>query len=273
MNQGLARIVTAVIGIPLVLGAIYYGSWLFFGFVVLIALVGQVEFVYLLRRSGWHASAFWSLLVGLAWFAQYLVDWWQAALIVVLLMFGASILYTGVFRSLERFSGTIAALVYPAIMVGFLIDIRWKANEVLGSQDAFWLVLMLFCLIWATDTGAYYTGRSMGKHKLAPSVSPNKTWEGTLGGVFFAIAAAAIFKTQLLPQLTWMDVGILSLLGGVWGQLGDLLESAFKRAAGVKDSASILPGHGGILDRFDSIIFTVPAYYLYLLHFTPFLGG
>ena len=87
-----------------------------------------------------------------------------------------------------------------------------------------------------------------------------------------AIATATLFKTQWIPELSWIDVVVFAFLAGVWGQIGDLLESAFKRAAGVKDSASILPGHGGILDRFDSIIFTAPAYYLYLSELTSLLA-
>jgi len=272
MSQGVARILTAVVGIPIVVGAMYYGSWLFLGFIVLIGLVGQVEFVHMLRRSGWNVSVVWALLGGVLWFSRYMVDWWQEGLLLLALLFGVSLLYTGVLRSLERFAGTLAAVVYPTVFVSFLIDIRWNAESSLGSENSFWLILMLFSLIWATDTGAYYSGRTFGKHKLAPSVSPNKTWEGTIGGVVFAVAVAALFKTQLLPMLSWVDVSALALLGGVWGQLGDLLESAFKRAAGVKDSANILPGHGGILDRFDSVLFTAPAYYLYLSHMTSFLA-
>ena len=135
------------------------------------------------------------------------------------------------------------------------------------------MILLLLCLIWATDTGAYYTGKTFGKHKFAPSISPNKTWEGTLGGLALACVVAAAFKETLLPDLTWLDAGILALLGGGWGQMGDLFESAFKRSCGVKDSGTLLPGHGGVLDRFDSLIFTAPAYYLYLSQATSLLGG
>jgi len=128
-------------------------------------------------------------------------------------------------------------------------------------------------LIWVTDTGAYYTGKSIGKHKFAPSISPNKTWEGTIGGLVAAILAAVAFKLFILAFLTWTDVFALALLGGFWGQLGDLLESAVKRSADVKDSGSLLPGHGGVMDRFDSLIFTAPMYYLYLVHISGLIGG
>ena len=124
--------------------------------------------------------------------------------------------------------------------------------------------MTLIVLIWVADTAAYYTGKSMGRHHLAPTISPKKTWEGSIGGVLGAFLAAAAVKLFVLEFLGWLDVGALALIGGAWSQVGDLVESTFKRAAGVKDSASILPGHGGILDRFDSLIVAAPLYYLYL---------
>lgn len=272
MNQGLVRILTALVGIPLIVYTVYVGDWVFFAFIALISLVAQMEFVYMLRRMGWQVSLTWSWLLSLSWLCKYFVEWWQTPLLIVVMLFAASTIYTGVRRSIERFAGTLASMVYPVIMMSFMIDIHWQASQANGLDAAFLIVLMLLCLIWATDTGAYYAGRTLGKHKLAPSISPNKTWEGTIGGVVLAIATATLFKTQWIPELSWVDVVVFAFLAGVWGQIGDLLESAFKRAAGVKDSASILPGHGGILDRFDSIIFTAPVYYLYLSELTSLLA-
>lgn len=273
MTQGVARIATAVVGIPLILGSIWVGGWLFYGLISIIALLGSLELCRMFGKIGWKSSPTWSVLLGIAVLSRFWIPQWDGILLGVVIVFAISTVITGTHGSLERFAATIAGAVYPVWLISYLIDIRWGAQEVMGNPEAFFLMLLLFCLIWATDTGAYYTGSSIGRHKLAPSISPNKTWEGTIGGLIVSFGVAALFKVTLLTDLTWMDAGVLALLGGVWGQLGDLLESAFKRGAGVKDSASLLPGHGGILDRFDSLIATAPAYYLYLKYATQFIGG
>ena len=125
------------------------------------------------------------------------------------------------------------------------------------------LLLGAFILVWINDTGAYIVGKNFGKQKLFPSVSPKKTVEGFLGGLFFACVASyfiALF-TETLDSTHWLA---LAIVVSVFGTIGDLIESKFKRQAGVKDSGVIMPGHGGLLDRLDSIIFTAPFFYLFL---------
>ena len=119
-------------------------------------------------------------------------------------------------------------------------------------------------LAWAADTGAYFAGRALGKTPLFPRVSPKKTWEGAVGGAVAVVVAIGIIRTLAIPHMGWGHVVALSLIGGPAGVVGDLVESAFKRASGVKDSGSILPGHGGILDRVDSLLFTAPVTYVYV---------
>ena len=273
MSQGLKRIATAAVGIPLVLGLVWAGGWYFFGFIVVVALGAQFELLDMLRKAGWDVRITWSLLIGASLFLRHVVPVWEANVLIVVLLFCVFQLRSGPDHIQERISGGILTALYPVFFLSFLIDIHLGAAGALGSESAFWLILLLLCLIWATDTGAYYTGKTFGKHKFAPSISPNKTWEGTLGGLALACVVAAAFKETLLPDLTWLDAGILALLGGGWGQMGDLFESAFKRSCGVKDSGTLLPGHGGVLDLFDSLIFTAPAYYLYLSQATSLLGG
>ena len=125
------------------------------------------------------------------------------------------------------------------------------------------LLLGVFVLIWINDTGAYFVGKNFGKQKLFPSVSPKKTVEGFMGGLFFACLASYFIATftDTLDFTNWL---ILSIIASVFGTLGDLIESKFKRQAGVKDSGVIMPGHGGLLDRLDSIIFAAPFFYLFL---------
>ncbi len=125
-------------------------------------------------------------------------------------------------------------------------------------------VISIFAMIWICDSAAYYAGMAMGKHKLFPRVSPNKSWEGTISGFIFSIIAAIAAKYLVLEYLTLTNALSLGIIVGTFGQLGDLVESLFKRDAGVKDSSSILPGHGGVLDRFDSLLFAAPIVYLYL---------
>lgn len=129
------------------------------------------------------------------------------------------------------------------------------------------LLLFALTIIWASDTAAYFTGRAIGKHPLAPHISPKKTWEGSLAGLIASLAVAYAFHYWLtipLPHLFAM-----ATLGNIAGQLGDLLESAYKRSAGVKDSGGLLPGHGGILDRIDALILCIPVIWYYLVLVNP----
>ncbi|MEP7219062.1 MAG: phosphatidate cytidylyltransferase, partial [Bacteroidota bacterium] len=118
--------------------------------------------------------------------------------------------------------------------------------------------------IWTCDSFAYYAGRSFGKHKLFERVSPKKTWEGAVAGAIGGVAAMIGMQQWFLPYLTVGDAVVIGFIAGVFGQLGDLAESHMKRDAGVKDSSQIIPGHGGIFDRFDSLLFVAPLVYIYL---------
>jgi phosphatidate cytidylyltransferase len=273
MKQGVARIVTAVAGIPLVLGLVWLGGWFFYGLICVIALLAMYELVRMMHGINWPVSIVWSLILGACVLLRPVVSDWEAWMLGATLVFAVFQLRTGPDRWLERMAGTVMGAVYPVLFISFLIDLHWGASDWLGSSAAFTLILMLLCLIWGTDTGAYYTGKTFGKHKLAPSISPNKTWEGSVGGLALAFGVASLFKLFFLPELTWMDAAVLAVLGGVWGQMGDLMESALKRHVGVKDSGAMLPGHGGMLDRFDSLIFTAPAYYIYLVYISDLIGG
>jgi phosphatidate cytidylyltransferase len=133
---------------------------------------------------------------------------------------------------------------------------------------------LLFALLvnWAGDTGAYFAGRAFGKHKLAPEVSPKKTWEGAAASVVASVVVAGGYVLTLIPEIPAVHVVVLAILANIAGQLGDLVESAMKRGAGVKDSGAILPGHGGFLDRVDSTLFALPVTYAYLRFFLYYMG-
>jgi phosphatidate cytidylyltransferase len=125
-------------------------------------------------------------------------------------------------------------------------------------------VIALFVSVWVCDSAAYFAGRAFGAHKLFERVSPKKTWEGAVAGVAGAVAAFVAAKFLVLPYLSVTSAVICGIIVGVIGQLGDLVESLLKRDAGVKDSSALIPGHGGVLDRFDSILFSAPIIYFYL---------
>jgi phosphatidate cytidylyltransferase len=137
--------------------------------------------------------------------------------------------------------------------------IRLDQDSVIGGR----LLILIFMIVWAADTAAYFGGKAIGKHKLSETISPKKTWEGFYFGFLGALFAAVVAKLVFL-DLSWPKIIVISLLACLFGQIGDLFESAIKRHCGVKDSSSILPGHGGILDRFDSFLFAVPVAYLIL---------
>ncbi|MBU1056278.1 MAG: phosphatidate cytidylyltransferase [Proteobacteria bacterium] len=150
----------------------------------------------------------------------------------------------------------LMGLIYIPLFLSYLILIR---N---GSDGIAWIYFLLI-LVFAGDTGAFYAGTYFGKHKLCPSVSPGKTIEGSLGGLGLNIVAGGIFKYYFLSSYSWGISILLFICVGIAGQIGDLFESELKRSAGVKDSGSILPGHGGILDRIDALLFAAPVAWVF----------
>jgi phosphatidate cytidylyltransferase len=139
----------------------------------------------------------------------------------------------------------------------------WKCAILLREIGPYWLLFAL-AINWVGDIAAYYVGKSIGKHKLAPRVSPGKTWEGAAASIVAALAFGAVYLHRFAPGVSWIEALAISALSNAAGQFGDLAESALKRGANVKDSGTLLPGHGGLLDRVDSALFTMPAVYVYL---------
>jgi phosphatidate cytidylyltransferase len=166
-----------------------------------------------------------------------------------------------------EFRGGRLADLFPraALLVFGLVYVygAWKCAVLIHAFSPKWLLFALG-LNWIGDISAYYAGRRFGRHKLAPSISPGKTWEGTVAALALAALAGYFYLGRFLPQTPPWQAVALSAAVNVLGQAGDLAESALKRGAGVKDSGALLPGHGGFLDRFDSSLFTLPAVYFYL---------
>ena len=147
--------------------------------------------------------------------------------------------------------------------MAFLTDLRVVPGY--SEQEALILTVTVLVLVWASDVFAFFTGSFFGRHALAPSISPGKTWEGFLGGIGGALLAVGILNLTLEMPLATIHILILALVCTLSGAIGDLAESRFKRVAGVKDSGIILPGHGGMLDRFDGIIVAAPLSYMYII--------
>lgn len=292
MSNNLLRILTGVIGIPVVVGLAYLGGWPFLALVAFVALLAQFEVYHLLRAAGLKPRVTLGLVLGALVLLHHMVPAALGAAIALLVL---AIAFSPFERSRrtdeggdrtkvaegggpESMAATLFGVVYPAALLGFLAMIRggaaapgglaFESDALAGMRitdsDAFALTISVLILVWTTDTFAYFVGRAIGKRPLAPSISPKKTWEGTIGGAVSAVAAGIVLKLTLLSFLAWPHVIVVALLCGVLGQLGDLAESKMKRAVGVKDSGTLLPGHGGMLDRFDSMIVVAPAVYLYL---------
>ncbi len=209
--------------------------------------------------------------------------------LILALIFTPLLLAVELFRNrgsaMLNIAATIFGSMYVSLFFGSLIGIRELfvpedfpvyahfsitgvavGEEAVATIDRWggWTVVVLFASIWACDSAAYFAGRAMGRHKLFVRVSPNKTWEGAVAGLLFAVGTFLLGKALLLPYLTPGQAVICGLIVGLFGQLGDLVESLLKRDAGVKDSSTLIPGHGGVLDRFDSLMYISPLFYFYL---------
>jgi phosphatidate cytidylyltransferase len=158
---------------------------------------------------------------------------------------------------LELIIRQLQGIIYIPVSLGFLVLIR------LGHSGTIWIFLLL-AIIFAGDTSAYYVGSYLGRHKLSPTISPGKTIEGAIGGLTANLVVGAIGKAFFLPDLAWSLSILFFLAVGIAGQLGDLFESEMKRSSNIKDSSNILPGHGGILDRIDAILFASPVAYVFI---------
>lgn len=301
MSNNLLRILTGLIGIPIVVGLAYLGGWAFLALVAVMALMAQHEVYHLLKAAGLAPRVTLGLVLGALVLLHQMVPAALAAAIAVLVL---AIAFSPFDRATstngdtgrpelavaaggpQSMAATVFGVIYPTALLGFLAEIRGGGDASVGTASeagafavtsvtdgqAFALTIAVLILVWTTDTLAYFVGRSLGKRPLAPSVSPKKTWEGTIGGALSAIVAGIILKLTLLPFLGWPHVVVVALLCGSLGQLGDLAESKMKRAVGIKDSGALLPGHGGMLDRFDSMIVVAPSVYLYLRYVAGILG-
>ena len=263
------RVLTALVAVPILLYTVWNSTPYFFvGLSVIAMTLGLHEFYALASNMGFRPFKVGGYIGALAVAAAFVRDqpeWITAALVLlVLVSFAASLLRPAELNiGLPSVSATVLGVVYAAVLAGFLIGVRVTADTAATPKLAARLLTTFFAMVMMTDTGAYYTGRSVGRHKLAPLISPGKTVEGSIGGFASAILAGLICRLAFFPQIPVIHVILLGATIGVVSQVGDLAESLLKRGAGVKDSGSVFPGHGGMLDRLDSILFCAPILYFY----------
>jgi phosphatidate cytidylyltransferase len=266
-----ARIVAAAVFVPCFAIIAWRGEFYFVVLVNYIALAGSWEFHRLLEAKGIHGQKGTAFAGGLAlpWLA-YLHGgaWADFGLAVLVLGSLTQELWRPVGESLVRSAAGLLGVLYVAWLSSHLVLLRELPHVVGRSYHlGFELVMLVFLLTWMSDTGAYAVGSLIGRHKLAPRISPGKSIEGACGGLLFAILAGVLAaRTFMRGDLSPVAGASLGAVAGILGQIGDLAESQLKRDAQVKDASSAIPGHGGALDRFDSVLFSAPLIY-YLLRF------
>jgi len=278
------RLLTAAIALPIIIASIvlpaYYPAavWLFVAIAGFALAAGLFEFYSLTKKLELKADAAVGYIGAALMFVVFLVDAPAKApdlVLASLVLFLIIVLISQMFRFTKDFSKmlggigvTILGVMYVAFLGGFLISIRTGFETPTNLSTH--LLGFFFLVIFGSDTGAYFAGRAMGKHKLAPAISPGKTVEGLIGGLVAAAGFAALSTWWFFPELPYKWSIPLAIVLAAIGVLGDLCESAMKRGSKTKDAASILPGHGGLLDRLDSLLFGAPIlYYFAKFYFLP----
>ncbi|HTF80371.1 MAG TPA: phosphatidate cytidylyltransferase [Cytophagales bacterium] len=264
------RTISGLIGAALMISLIVINAYTFLFLSTALALASLHEFNHLIStKTDARPNKFMAMLI--SFFAiqiSFLVEigilsnkYYFLSVPLIATIFTAE-LYRKSAHPFQNIAFTVLSLVFTIIPFLFFLKIAFFAH----AQYSWRIVLGLFCILWASDIGAYISGKSFGRHKLFPSVSPGKTWEGALGGALFSIAAAFLIGSY------WKDLSLLQWLGTsviivVFGMYGDLVESGLKRSIQIKDSGTMIPGHGGFLDRFDGLYLSLPIIYSYLQFF------
>jgi phosphatidate cytidylyltransferase len=257
------RIITALILIPIIVWDVLYApAW---AFTLILAIIGGLayhEYDTIVAENGILKGGFTGMACGIILLGLSYLGWLPNAwaVITVLAMLGMTLALKAadLKDSLSAGAAFLLGIVY--------IFGSWMCAVFLRAVNPHWLMIALL-VSWAGDTAAMYIGKAFGKHKMAPRVSPGKTWEGAAGSVAGAILVGVIYAHYLIPSASILAAVVISAAGNFAGQIGDLSESALKRGAGVKDSGTMLPGHGGWLDRIDSSLFSIPAVYAMVFYF------
>jgi phosphatidate cytidylyltransferase len=266
----MSRVITAAIVLPLLIASILV-DWLaplFMAMAVAAMVLGLYEFWLLAKRREMRPDGVVGFIGAAALFAAFYFDAPAKSpdlLLLILPAFTIAALAKAMLRGapfdkmIASVGATVLGVLYVVLLGGHLVALRTGFPPRLAAH----LLSFFFLVIMGSDTGAYYTGRALGRHKLAPKISPGKTWEGAAGGMAASLLMAVLAHFWFFPELSLRAALPLAAVMNVLGVLGDLTESALKRGAGAKDAAQILPGHGGLLDRLDSLLFNAPVIYYF----------
>lgn len=271
MNNLATRSLTAVFFVIVMVGSALLGQMVFSVLLLIIVILGINEFIQLVSTRDYQPALGPTLITGgvvYSSFAAHAMGLVNAEGLFVIIIFVFLLFFIELWRNkLHPFANiafSLSAVTYIAIPLGLLM--YFFDPVVLSGPYHFGIVLGYLLILWLNDTGAYFVGSLIGKHKLFERLSPGKTWEGSFGGAMFALLTgwglSFIFKQ--LDVIQWMMLAVVVVITGT---LGDLVESMLKRSLGIKDSGNILPGHGGILDRFDAVFLSAPFVFVYLALF------
>jgi phosphatidate cytidylyltransferase len=254
------RIIAALIAVPIVLFAIWYNHWTFFALFTIIAVLTQLEFYKLLRLDDHLPLAAWGTFCGatiitLTFFVELEVISFRYYYLVVPLLTTTFFIKLYKKKDEKPFANlgyTFLGIIYVAMPFALLIELIVDVNQYKPL-----LVVGILLILWANDSGAYFAGRALGKRKLFERISPKKTWEGFIGGALLSFLVALLISEyfDVVTRTEWLAVSLIIVITGT---LGDLVESLFKRSISIKDSGSVIPGHGGFLDRFDGLLLSLP---------------
>ncbi len=277
-----SRLLTAIIALPILILSIILpyllpnysaANWLFLAIAAFALGAGLFEFFTLTKKLELKADAGIAYLGAAAFFVAFLFDAPSKApdlLLLTVALFLIVVLITQTFRFQADFTKmltgvgvTVLGVLYVAFLGGFLISLRVGFDNTLVPHLSTKLIGFFFLVVMGADTGAYYVGKNLGKHKLVPKISPGKTWEGVGGGLILSSAFAALASATFFPEMPYKFSIPLAIVMSIVGLFGDLAESAMKRGSKTKDAANILPGHGGLLDRLDSLLFNAPILYYF----------
>jgi phosphatidate cytidylyltransferase len=270
LSNSATRIIVSVIAIPALIAAAYFGKIYFFTFALLVSMVSYVEFSSMAANKDSKPNLYLGLAAIFLLFINVyfsVIGFYELLILLILIL-----LITELFRNkgsaILNLGTTVLGIVYIGLFGTSLLLIRENYPDIgnLYYRGGF-LVITIFATIWICDSAAYFGGTALGRNKLFPRVSPNKSWEGAIFGFIFAILTVIAARFLVLDFLSWTTVISIGLVVGIIGQAGDLVESLLKRDAAVKDSSSLIPGHGGIFDRFDSLLMSSPAIYLLIKYF------
>ncbi len=275
MNNTVVRVIVGAIGIPLIIISAVIGNEVFLVFCVILAFFCMNEFYNLFeipvnppaKLTKWfgglsfHKIVF--LLISSVIVICFYFEKFNYVLILYFIMF-IFLIFSEVFKKEkhpEAVGTWLLSVVYISTPFGLLS--LMDTTEFLNSSGANYAIICLV-LVWVSDTFAFFGGKLFGRHKLAERISPKKTWEGSIIGFLFTLVSGLVIWKFFYPDFTFVHWILVTSIVGLFAQLGDLFESNLKRSVEVKDSSNLIPGHGGALDRFDSILFAVPALYIFL---------